>query len=206
MYKNIEDKKEYMRKYYLRNKNKLKEQHKKYYENNKEELIEKQKKYNMDNNENTKKYMSEYIENNKEKIKEYRKKYYILNKEKMDEYKKNYVNLRLKNDSFFKLKWNIKTLIKYSFKSKSIKKSTTTENILGCSFMDFKLYLESKFEPWMTWENRGLYNGNINYGWDIDHIIPISLAKNEEDVIRLNHYSNLRPLCSYTNRNIKRNK
>lgn len=91
-----------------------------------------------------------------------------------------------------------------SFKNNGYKKSSKTESILGCSFDDFKLYLESKFEPWMTWENRGLYNGELKYGWDIDHIIPISSAESEDDVIRLNHYTNLQPLCSYTNRYIKR--
>ena len=58
----------------------------------------------------------------------------------------------------------------------------------------------------MNWENRGLYNGTQNYGWDIDHIIPISFAQSEEDIIKLNHYTNLQPLCSYTNRHIKKNK
>ena len=58
----------------------------------------------------------------------------------------------------------------------------------------------------MTWENWGKYNGELNYGWDIDHIIPLSSAKTEDDIIRLNHYTNLQPLCSYTNRHIKRDK
>lgn len=76
--------------------------------------------------------------------------------------------------------------------------------ILGCTFEEFKFHLESKFETWMTWENRGLYNGEFNHGWDIDHIIPGSTAKNEEDLIKLNHYANLQPLCSKINRDIKR--
>ena len=58
----------------------------------------------------------------------------------------------------------------------------------------------------MNWENYGKYNGTEGFGWDLDHIIPISSAKTEEDVIRLNHYTNLRPLCSYINRVIKRDK
>jgi hypothetical protein len=66
--------------------------------------------------------------------------------------------------------------------------------------------LEDKFQPWMTWENRGLYNGELSYGWDIDHIIPISSAKTEEEIIKLNHYSNLQPLCSKINRDIKKDK
>ena len=71
---------------------------------------------------------------------------------------------------------------------------------------DFKKYLESKFEPWMSWDNYGLYNGIGNYGWDLDHIIPISSAITENDVIKLNHYTNLQPLCSFINRNVKKNK
>ncbi len=63
-----------------------------------------------------------------------------------------------------------------------------------------------KVEPWMNWDNKGLYNGELNYGWDIDHIIPSSSAKNEEELIKLNHYTNLQPLCSKINRDIKRNK
>jgi len=56
----------------------------------------------------------------------------------------------------------------------------------------------------VAWENRGLYNGELNYGWDIDHIIPLSSALTEEKLIKLNHYTNLQPLCSYTNRYIKK--
>ena len=76
--------------------------------------------------------------------------------------------------------------------------------ILGCSFEEFKYYIGAKFESWMNWNNYGLYNGELNYGWDIDHIIPVSTAKTEEDIIKLNHYTNLQPLCSYINRYVKK--
>ena len=61
----------------------------------------------------------------------------------------------------------------------------------------------------MCWTNRGNPKDGtleLNKTWDLDHIIPISLAETEEDIIRLNHYTNFQPLCSYTNRFIKRNK
>lgn len=42
-----------------------------------------------------------------------------------------------------------------------------------------------------------------NKTWDIDHIKPLVTAINESDVILLNHYTNLQPLCTYKNRFIK---
>ena len=85
-------------------------------------------------------------------------------------------------------------------------KNINTESILGCNFEEFKLYIESKFEDWMNWDNRGLYNGEFNCGWDIDHKIPVSIATTEEEIYKLNHYTNLQPLCSKYNREVKSNK
>ena len=56
----------------------------------------------------------------------------------------------------------------------------------------------------MNWDNYGLYNGEEKYGWDLDHIVPLSSAECEGDIYRLNHYSNIQPLCSYVNRDVKR--
>ena len=78
--------------------------------------------------------------------------------------------------------------------------------ILGCNSQTLKQHLESKFESWMNWDNYGKYNGCEHYGWDIDHIIPISSENTIDGIERLNHYSNLQPLCSYYNRNIKKDK
>lgn len=114
---------------------------------------------------------------------------------------------RLNNDSLFKLKHNLKVNIRGHLKRINCKKNNKkTIEILGCNIIEFKIYLENKFEYWMTWENKGLYNGEFNYGWDIDHIIPISDAHDEFEILKLNHYSNLQPLCSKINRDIKKNK
>ena len=93
-----------------------------------------------------------------------------------------------------------------SIKRQGFSKNSKSEEIIGCSFIEFKKYLESRFESWMCWYNYGKYNGELNYGWDMDHIIPISSASSVEEIIKLNHFTNIQPLCSYTNRYIKKDK
>lgn len=94
-------------------------------------------------------------------------------------------------------------MISRSFSQKNLKKSDNTLKVLGCSFEEFKIHIESLWESWMNWNNYGVYIVN-EQTWQIDHIIPISSAKTKKDVIRLNHFSNLRPLCSKEN-NLKSN-
>ena len=173
---------------------------KNWYNKNVTKITEKRAEYREENREKLKLKARIYILENKDKHKERSKKYRINNKVKINEYTKK----RLKYDPLFKLKLNVRTLINRSLKKLNYIKTEHTEKILGCSFDDFKLHLESNFESWMSWDNRGLYNGELNYGWDIDHIIPLSSAVTEDDVIRLNHYTNLQPLCSKINRDIKR--
>jgi len=175
-----------------KNKEKIKEYHKdyskKYYQNNKEKL----KKVND----------KKCIENNKERLKEREKLYRQKNKHK----KSKYIREKRKNDSLFRLRSVMGAMISKSLKRNGFTKKMKSHEFLGCQFNEFKSYIESQFESWMSWDNYGLYNGELNYGWDIDHIIPLSSAKTEEEILRLNHYTNLRPLCSYTNRYVKRNK
>lgn len=81
-----------------------------------------------------------------------------------------------------------------------------TEEILGCTFQEFKQHIESQFVNWMSWENYGNKCETLEYNcsWDLDHIIPISVSKSEEEVYLLNHHTNFQPLCSKVNRDIKR--
>jgi hypothetical protein len=156
--------------------------------------------------DNNKEYNIEYKNKNIDKITKYQKEYRLLNKEDLN---KSYIirkKERYKNDIKYRVKSQIRALIFKIFKRKGVSKNSKTVDILGCSFEEFKLHLESKFENWMTWDNKGLYNGEFNYGWDIDHIIPLSSANSEEDLYKLNHHANLRPLCSHINRDIKKDK
>lgn len=82
-------------------------------------------------------------------------------------------------------------------------RSNEIDPTIGCTPLELKEYLESKFKPGMTWEN---YGGNdyTKPHWHIDHIFPISKFINwhasEEDIKRQlklvapNHYTNLQPL------------
>ena len=70
------------------------------------------------------------------------------------------------------------------------KKSSQTEIILGCPLNTFICHLQFQFKPNMTLENHGQGPGK----WNMDHIIPISSAKTEEEIIKLNHYTNFQPL------------
>lgn len=164
------------------------------------------KEWVNNNKEKRKQYVKEYSETNKVQISKKSRDYYYENKEQVIPktvlYKKN----RRKKDNLFRLTENIRKAITKSFYLKGTKKNSKTTIILGCSFQEFKTHIESKFEPWMNWENYGTYNGELNYGWDLDHITPISSAINEGDLIKLNHFTNFQPLCSYINRHIKREK
>jgi len=123
----------------------------------------------------------------------------------LNEYRREYDKKRMEEDVVYKFVKSIRSLIFISIKGRGYTKESKTYIILGCSFEDFKLYIESKFEDWMNWSNHGKYTGNYNETWQLDHIIPMSSAQNETDVILLNHYTNFQPICSKVN-NEKSNK
>ncbi len=118
-------------------------------------------------------------------------------------------HLKRMEDPLYKLKISFSRRLNRFLKREGCVKSNNKAyylDKLGCSFEELKTYLESKFEDWMTWENYGKYNGELDHGWDLDHIIPLSNAKTENEIYNLSHYSNLQPLCSRVNRDIKKNK
>ena len=186
--------------YRLVNVEKIREYQKTYRLKNTEKLREYKEEWNRANPEYQKHYNNEYYAQNKEYIKAQSKTYVHSNRDKV----RTYFRTRKSNDSLFKLRHTIGNSILKAFKRNGFSKNSKTVGILGCSFLELKTHLESKFEPWMNWHNHGLYNGEFNFGWDIDHIIPTSSASSEADLLILNHYTNLQPLCSKTNRDIKK--
>ena len=78
---------------------------------------------------------------------------------------------------------------------KAMKKSNRTMDLVGCSAIQLKDYLESKFQDGMSWDNYG------KYGWHVDHIRPcasfdLSDSEQQEECF---HYKNLQPLWAKDN-------
>lgn len=88
---------------------------------------------------------------------------------------------------------SIRALIRKSIKKRNYTKNSKTFEILGIDNEGFIKHIESNFSEGMNWSNHNLH------GWHVDHIIPVSSAKNHEEVIKLNHYTNLRPLWCMEN-------
>jgi len=147
-----------------------------------------------------------YRESIKDTLAISRKTYYKNNKELVLKQQAKRRKERMQEDPIFRIKINVGSSIRMALTQRGFSKKSRTFKLLGCSFEEFKFYIESKWESWMNWDNYGKYNGTLNFGWDFDHIIPLYLAKTEEELLNLNHYSNFQPLCSKVNRDIKKHK
>lgn len=130
-----------------------------------------------------------FVGREKEYMKEYNKKH---KKERNERHKE-----RMNTDEMYNFKVKIRKFIYQSFSRRKESKMFHTEEIVGCSFNELKEHIQSKFKHGMNWTNYG--------EWQIDHIVPLSSAKTNEDVIKLCHYTNLQPLWASENR-LKSNK
>lgn len=194
-YKNKEDKKKNNLKWCEANKEYHKNYDKEWRKNNKVKISETNKKQRDLNKDKNKNYQKDYGFKNKEKLKIYAKNYREANKNK-----RNLKEKQKRNKSYlYKLITNIRNRISISFKVNKINKNSNTIKILGCTFQEFKEHIENQFEPWMNWNNYGVYKPGGERTWNIDHIIPVASGKTEGEVIELNHHLNLRPLCSKEN-------
>jgi hypothetical protein len=197
------DRKEYYKQWREKNKDIVKQKDSE--RNKSEHRKEWREKYGKENRERLNELQREWRKNNPERSKQIEKDRYLRDPKKRIASSKKYFKERRSNDPIFRASENVRRMILLSFKGNGYSKKSKTYQILGCTVEEFKLHLEKQFEQWMNWDNYGLYNGELNYGWDIDHITPRSFIKTEEDIAKLNHHSNLRPLCSKINRDIKRN-
>lgn len=141
-----------------------------------------------------------WYDSTREERNKWRSEYYQRNKEKILDQNKNYIestriNRRKKynEDVLFKTKHVLSNRMRDLIKIKSFNKKRKFNEVLGCTPEFLKEHLEKQFTNGMSWDNHG------QYGWHIDHIIPLSSAKTEEEIHKLCHYTNLQPLWAEDN-------
>ena len=107
--------------------------------------------------------------------------------ERMTDDEKNAQKLQRKLS--LRLRTRLRVALKHHYKAGSAVRD------LGCSVPELKQYLESKFQPGMTWDNWS------HSGWHIDHIKPLAKfdLSNQEELLKACHYSNLQPLWAKDN-------
>ena len=183
----LEDKKEY----YEKNRDKVKQRVKEYREENIEDVKKRVKSNYEENRESLLEYKRNYHKTYKDRQKELTSKWREENRERIREYGREYISDKRLNDVLFKIKDRISGLIRSSIVSKGYKKLHRTEEILGCTIVEFKEYIEDKFVEGMSWENHG--------EWHLDHKRPVSWGKDEDEVYKLNHHTNFQPLWKTEN-------
>jgi hypothetical protein len=161
------------------------------YEKNKVEILTKKRLYYSSNKENLLKKFKAYYADNRSEMLTQKAEYYLANKERMQRYNAVYRKLRRSYDVNFKLQCNLRSRLNAALKKNFKAGSSVTD--LGCSIEELKVYLESKFQPGMSWENHGK--------WHLDHIKPLSSfdLTDEEQLKSAVHFSNLQPLWAKDN-------
>ena len=126
--------------------------------------------------------------NCQERIKKYNSEYQKKNKDKINTRSVE----RRKSDPLYKLSLLIRSRIYNFLKYKNVTKKNKTSEIVGCSLETLKFHIENQFTNGMSWELMGKHI-------HIDHIIPLSSAKTEQEILKLCHYTNLQPLWAKDN-------
>ncbi len=204
----METKKEYLRKYYLLNKEKLLAQNKIRYEKNKKGHYLKCREYVAKNLDKVKAYKHQwYLDNidfckERSRINESKNRARVnlnhsiwkkKNRDKANRQMRNRHAVRKLTDTNYKLSFVLRARLRSAIKNGQKKGSAVKD--LGCSITELKKYLESKFLEGMTWSNWGYK------GWHIDHIKPVSSfdLSNRDEFLQAVHYTNLQPLWAKDN-------
>lgn len=134
-------------------------------------------------------YKNQYYKSNLQQAKQERLAWRKINKDRVLDYERQYKSIRYQEDKIFRIIKNQRNRLKRLLTDKPCSFSKS----VGCSSSQLKAYLESRFQPGMSWDNYGK--------WHVDHIIPLSsfdLTK-EEQFKKACHYTNLQPLWAKDN-------
>jgi hypothetical protein len=180
-------------------KEKLRITNKRRYDAKREEILAKSKKFRQENWDRIYQDKVAYCNKNKESIREYKRKWAAQDRAKdrdkhnakQSAWQSKRNSERIKEDPLFAMKMRLRKATGKAFHRFGYTKRSKTTEILGCSWEEVKAHIESGFTDGMNWENRSM--------WHIDHIIPLASAKNEDELKKLCHYTNLQPLWGREN-------
>lgn len=175
--------------YHYKHRNERNEKANKYYHNNKEVFSEYSKAYRAKNHDTIIEKKKKYYDENKEAILLNYKKYAKKHRKDLNKY----ATERRRSNISIRISDNIRKRCSFAIKKAGGNKSSKSEYLLGCSFEDARKYLESKFQPGMSWENHGK--------WHIDHIRPCASfdLTDPDQQKECFHYTNLQPLWAKDN-------
>lgn len=183
--------------------------HREWRARNREKLADYYREYRSANKERINAYLREYRQRNLETVRENERRYQtkprsksiqaerqrIRREKKRDELNAKacaYAKMRYDSDENYRIKCQLRSRLYSALRGNS--KVGSAVRLLGCSIEEFRLYLESQFQPGWGWNNR--------HEWHIDHIKPLC-AFDLTDPAQLAdacHYTNLRPLGAHENR------
>lgn len=194
----------YSEKYRQEHREELQEKNKKYRQEHKDEIREKHKAYremckltDPDKVQRTQKqtrerlrgYYREYARSwragHKELLREYRSKYYENNRERRREHcrQRTRAILRGEKGSIPLMKRRMRNMISRCLNERGYAKYSRTRDILGCTYEELLAHLGPKPA------------GDTH----IDHVAPCAQAQTEEELLKLQHYTNLRWLPAIDN-------
>lgn len=157
-----------------------------YYIDNLEQIQAREKEYTL--NGIRKQKNKKYYDANSEKIKAKKRLRNKNNRESINAYHREYyknINNRLRKN----LRGRLSCAIQRGFDGS---RGGSFVRDLGCSIQEFKIFMEQKFQPGMTWENYGWGENK----WHLDHIVPLVSFNltDPEQFKKAAHHTNYQPL------------
>ena len=182
---------ETMKRLYNAEPQKFRDRSAQFYAANTEKCQATSNEWKKENRDRVNQYAKDYRQENLPHVKEALKRWREKNRDHVSAYSLERFKWKYQNDPSFRLKHNIGCLIRIAIVKKGFAKTSRTHEVLGCGYEFFKAHIERQFLKGMSWENRD--------SWHLDHITPIATAKTEDEVLALNHFSNLRPMWAKDN-------
>jgi hypothetical protein len=184
-----EDNKEYAKSYYQKNKERIRIERKSYREKNADKLQEYFENFRKKNADRRSAESRAYYWKNIEKVKIRNKNHYQKTKPQRNKYLKE----RRNKDPHFSISISLRSGLNKAIKKANASKCLSASTLIGMPIADFKIYIESLFEPGMSWENRS--------EWHLDHKKPCAAfdLTNIGQQKKCFHWSNFQPLWKKDN-------